>query len=165
MLGFFLPDQPLGRILWGKKPQALQFPLLPHSRISFEEIAMPFKATWDAAKKKFETESGQKKERAPIFFGLFNVGGSGLGSALDKVEKAKTKKDFDAAWKSYMATAKKYGETINKAIDNLTKTEFADDAPQEAKANAVKVKKAYGNLWAVLHDIESDAQEKGKKLK
>ena len=124
---------------------------------------MPFKATWDAAKKKFETESGQKKERAPIFFGLFNVGGSGIGAALDKVEKTKTKNDFDAAWKNYVTVSRKYGETCNKAIDNLTKTELSEDP--NASANAKKVKKAYANLWEVLKDIEAEAQEKGKKLK
>lgn len=122
---------------------------------------MPFKATWDAAKKKFETESGQKKERAPVFFGVFNTGGSGIGAALDKVEKAKTKKEFDAAWKAYQDTAKKYAQSIDKAIDNLTKTELNEAGLPDAQANATKVKKFCATLFT---DIGA-ALEKAEKAK
>src|SRR5437016_6258725 len=101
-----------------------------------------YKKAWDDAKRTFEKESGQKKEKSPIFFGLFSKQGSGIGAALDKVEKAKTKKDFTAAWKKYQDTAKAYAKVVDPAIDEATKKEMEGDE------NARKVKKAYSNLWA-----------------
>src|SRR5437762_10599134 len=83
-----------------------------------------FKADWTKAKADFTRATSAKKPSAS-FLGVFNKG-SGIGSALESCDKAKTAGELYNAMKAFKTAFDDYVKTLDKAIADPKVTPAAD---------------------------------------
>ena len=92
-----------------------------------------FKEDWKKAKTDFTTATQKKKPSASLL-GMFNKG-TGITSALEDADKAKTAGDLQKAMGSFQKSYEDYTKTLDKAFADPKVTPVADKA---AYAEAVK---------------------------
>jgi len=99
-----------------------------------------FKAQWKKVKTKYEAESGKSKP-SQTFLG-FRLP-SGIEAALAKVDAAKSKADYDKAYKAYRTAMDNFGNLC-------VKTQNSDPTFRSNK----KLKDAFANMWEGVKDME-----------
>jgi hypothetical protein len=114
-------------------------------------VPTKFKEDWTKAKATFQQATGAKKPSA-TFLGVFNKG-TGIGSALESCDKAKTVGDLYNAMKTFKTTYEGYLTTLDKAISDPKVTPSADK-PAYAKA----VTKLKSDLEAIYKSAAETAQ-------
>ena len=92
-----------------------------------------FKDDWKKAKTEFTTATQKNKPSASLL-GMFNKG-SGISSALEDADKAKTAGDLQKAMASFQKSYEEYTKTLDKAFADPKVTPVAD---KSAYADAVK---------------------------
>ncbi len=120
-----------------------------------------FKEDWKKAKTAFEQATAKKKPSA-TFLGHFNKG-SGIGSALESADKAKTAGDLQKAMTSFQKAYMEYLGILDKAIADPKTTPVAD---KPAYAEAVKkLKTALQAIHTSAGDTMQSLVDAGAKVK
>ncbi|MDX2132390.1 MAG: hypothetical protein SFY69_10095 [Planctomycetota bacterium] len=122
-----------------------------------------FKEDWKKAKTAFEQATAKKKPSA-TFLGHFNKG-SGIGSALESADKAKTAGDLQKAMTSFQKAYLEYLGILDKAIADPKTTPIADkpayaEAVKKLKAALESIHTSAGDAMQTLVDAHAKLKDK-----
>ncbi len=122
-----------------------------------------FKEDWKKAKTDFTTTT-QKKKPSATLLGMFSKG-SGISSALEDADKAKTAGDLQKAMAAFQKSYEEYTKTLDKAFADPKVTPAADktayaDAVKKLKTELEKIRASCGITMQAIIDAGAKTKDK-----